>query len=58
LSEPHLPFSNDKKEGFENKIAEIVGSDLGVYIETPAFLPDDPGLDREASSHGNRADQI
>jgi quinoprotein dehydrogenase-associated probable ABC transporter substrate-binding protein len=27
-----LPFSNDKKEGFENKIADIVGQDLGVPV--------------------------
>jgi quinoprotein dehydrogenase-associated probable ABC transporter substrate-binding protein len=27
-----LPFSNDKKEGFENKIAEVIGQDLGVPV--------------------------
>ena len=27
-----LPFSNDRKEGFENKIADIIGQDLGVPV--------------------------
>lgn len=27
-----LPFSNDKREGFENKIAEIVGQDLQLPV--------------------------
>lgn len=27
-----LPFSNDKKEGFENKIAEVIGQDLGLPV--------------------------
>ena len=27
-----LPFSNDKKEGFENKIADVIGQDLGVPV--------------------------
>ena len=27
-----MPFSNDKGEGFENKIAEIIGQELGVPI--------------------------
>jgi quinoprotein dehydrogenase-associated probable ABC transporter substrate-binding protein len=27
-----LPFSDDKKEGFENKIADIIGQDLGVPV--------------------------
>ena len=25
----NLPFSNEKKEGFENKIAELIGAALG-----------------------------
>jgi quinoprotein dehydrogenase-associated probable ABC transporter substrate-binding protein len=29
----NLPFSNDKGEGFENKIAEIVAADLKVPVE-------------------------
>jgi mxaJ protein len=28
----NLPFSNEKREGFENKIAEIVAQDLGVPL--------------------------
>lgn len=28
----NLPFSNRNKEGFENKIAEIIGADLGVPV--------------------------
>ncbi|MDB5396829.1 MAG: methanol oxidase [Rhodospirillales bacterium] len=27
-----LPFSNDKKEGFENKIADVIGQDIGVPV--------------------------
>jgi mxaJ protein len=29
----NLPFSNDKREGFENKIADLVAADLGARIE-------------------------
>src|SRR3954454_1439845 len=29
----NLPFSNDKGEGFENKIAELVARDLGATVE-------------------------
>lgn len=28
----NLPFSNDKGEGFENKLAELVGRDLGLPV--------------------------
>ena len=29
-ADPHeLPFSNDKQEGFENKIADLIGKDIG-----------------------------
>jgi quinoprotein dehydrogenase-associated probable ABC transporter substrate-binding protein len=28
----NLPFSDEKKEGFENKIAELVGGELGVKV--------------------------
>ena len=32
-ADPHdLPFSNEAREGFENKIAEIVGADLGLPV--------------------------
>lgn len=27
-----MPFSNDKKEGFENKIADIIGDELGLKV--------------------------
>jgi quinoprotein dehydrogenase-associated probable ABC transporter substrate-binding protein len=33
----NLPFSNEKKEGFENKIADIVGNELGVPVEYTWF---------------------
>src|SRR4051794_38370561 len=29
----NLPFSNDKGEGFENRIAELVAHDLGATVE-------------------------
>jgi mxaJ protein len=29
----NLPFSNDKQEGFENKIADLIAADLGAQIE-------------------------
>ena len=28
----NLPFSNDKQEGFENRVAEIIGKDLGLPV--------------------------
>lgn len=33
----NLPFSNDKKEGFENKIADIIAQELGVPVEYTWF---------------------
>jgi quinoprotein dehydrogenase-associated probable ABC transporter substrate-binding protein len=33
----NLPFSNDKKEGFENKIANIIGEELKVPVEYTWF---------------------
>ena len=33
----HLPFSNDKKEGFENKIAAIIGEELKLPVEYTWF---------------------
>lgn len=33
----NLPFSNTKKEGFENKIAEIIADELGVPVEYTWF---------------------
>ena len=29
----NLPFSNEKREGFENRIAELVARDLGAKVE-------------------------
>jgi quinoprotein dehydrogenase-associated probable ABC transporter substrate-binding protein len=33
----NLPFSNEKKEGFENKIAEVMGAALGLKVEYTWF---------------------
>src|SRR5208282_812554 len=33
----NLPFSNEKKEGFENKIAELIGADLGLKVDYAWF---------------------
>src|SRR6266446_6078775 len=33
-ADPHnLPFSDEKKEGFENKIAEVMGTELGLKTD-------------------------
>ncbi|MFL6542369.1 MAG: quinoprotein dehydrogenase-associated putative ABC transporter substrate-binding protein, partial [Chthoniobacterales bacterium] len=29
----NLPFSNEKREGFENKIAELIAKELGAQIQ-------------------------
>jgi len=29
----NLPFSNDRREGFENRIAELIARDLGQHVE-------------------------
>lgn len=29
----NLPFSNERKEGFENKIAELLGAELGLKVD-------------------------
>src|SRR5262249_41687965 len=29
----NLPFSDEQKEGFENKIAELIGTDLGLSVD-------------------------
>src|SRR3981081_2837157 len=29
----NLPFSNERREGFENKLAALVASDLGVHVQ-------------------------
>jgi quinoprotein dehydrogenase-associated probable ABC transporter substrate-binding protein len=33
----NLPFSDEKKEGFENKIAELMGNSLGIKVEYTWF---------------------
>jgi quinoprotein dehydrogenase-associated probable ABC transporter substrate-binding protein len=32
-----LPFSDEKKEGFENKIAEVIGAELGLKVDYAWF---------------------
>jgi len=33
----NLPFSNERKEGFENKIAELIGAELGLKVDYSWF---------------------
>src|SRR5271167_275046 len=33
----NLPFSDEKKEGFENKIAELMGAELGLKVDYAWF---------------------
>src|SRR4029077_8944387 len=33
----NLPFSDENKEGFENKIAEIIGAELGLKVDYAWF---------------------
>ena len=45
-ADPHnLPFSNDKGEGFENKVAQIIGRDLKLPVAY-TFFPDSQGFVR------------
>ncbi len=41
----NMPFSNLKEEGFENKIAEIIGDELGLPVDY-RFLPQSRGFVR------------
>lgn len=41
----NLPFSDEKKEGFENKVAEMMGQELGVPV-TYVFFPQVVGFVR------------
>ena len=59
----NLPFSNDKGEGFENKIAELFAADLGVPVRY-TYYPDSMGFIRSTLNarrcdhhhgHGRRA---
>lgn len=52
----NLPFSNDKGEGFENKIAEVLAGDLGVPVRYTWF-PDTVGFIR-ATLNARRCDII
>src|SRR5476649_145746 len=40
-----LPYSNEKGEGFENKIAELIGKDLGLPVRY-VFFPQVTGFVR------------
>lgn len=41
----NLPFSDEKKEGFENKIAELMGAELGLKVDY-AWFPQVTGFVR------------
>lgn len=47
----NLPYSNERREGFENKIAEIVAKDLGVPL-TNYWWPHQRGLVRNTLRAG------
>ena len=34
----NMPYSNDKVEGFENKIAELLAADMGKRINLPILV--------------------
>ena len=56
-SDPNnLPFSNDKLEGFENKIAALVGRELGAKIQY-SWLPQRRGFFRQTLKD-NTADLV
>jgi quinoprotein dehydrogenase-associated probable ABC transporter substrate-binding protein len=47
----NLPYSNDKLEGFENKIADIIGKDLKRPVEY-VWYPQSVGFIRQALAKG------
>ena len=47
----NLPYSNERQEGFENKIAEIVAHDLGATL-THFWWPHQRGLVRNTLRAG------
>jgi quinoprotein dehydrogenase-associated probable ABC transporter substrate-binding protein len=47
----NMPFSNNKNEGFENKIADLLAKDLGVPV-TYAWFPQVTGFVRNTLSAG------
>ena len=56
-ADPHnLPYSNEKQEGFENKIAELIGKELKLPVSYTWF-PDSQGFVR-ATILKNRCDVI
>ena len=52
----NLPFSNEKGEGFENKIAQVVAKDLGMTLEY-TFLRERKGFLRQ-TLNANRCDVV
>ena len=52
----NLPFSNEKGEGFENKIAEVLAKDLGMTLEY-TFLREKKGFLRQ-TLNANRCDVV
>lgn len=52
----NLPFSNDKKEGFENKIAELIGTELGIKVDY-VWFPQVIGFVRN-TLHANLCDLV
>lgn len=52
----NLPFSNEKGEGFENRIAEAVAKDLGMALEY-TFLRERKGFLRQ-TLNANRCDVV
>lgn len=53
----NLPFSNRKGEGFDNKIAEIVGREMGADV-TWVWLPDVKGRTRQLYVQGGACDMV
>lgn len=39
----HLPYSNEQKQGFENKIVELLGAEFGIPV-TYVWFPEGPGF--------------
>jgi quinoprotein dehydrogenase-associated probable ABC transporter substrate-binding protein len=48
----NLPFSNDRGEGFENKIAQLIARDLGATVEY-TWRAQRRGFFRETLKHGD-----
>lgn len=49
----NMPLSNDKREGFENKIAEVIGKSLGIPVQYYWRPSIERGLMRTTLSEGN-----